>query len=427
MRPATPSTRRSGVSSRSAAATSTRVRARRWARSACPIAARPARRGALSGGEAARLALAGGPALTVRRPPPRRADQRPRRSTGSSGSSEYARDVRGRARRRVARPRLPRRDRDEDRRDRSALTDACGSWAGGWWRTSASRDRERAGRRTPASRQAQERRRELTALLSQRQHGGAQPGGAGLGDRTGGADRRGTHALMTKVRQTERLLERNPLPEKPFEPWELQLTLRAGARPGDVVVRIQGAEVERGTFRLGPIDLDVAAGDRLALVGPNGSGKSTLLAAVLGEIPLVRGTRVVGRATVIGEIGQEREAYTGRRPPRGVLRRRPDSSRSTARTLLAKFGLGDEHVGRASRHALARRADARAPRRAPAARASTSSSSTSRRTTSTSRPSSSSRPRWTGYDGALVVVSHDRRFLERIAPTRTVDVRGRGR
>ena len=61
----------------------------------------------------------------------------------------------------------------------------------------------------------------------------------------GGADRRATHALSTKVRQAERLLERNPLPEKPFEPWELQLELLDGRLPS-LVVRLAGAVVELG-------------------------------------------------------------------------------------------------------------------------------------------------------------------------------------
>ena len=103
------------------------------------------------------------------------------------------------------------------------------------------------------------------------------------------ADRRGTHALMTKVRQAERLLERNELPEKPFEPWQLQLGLRAGTRSGSTVARLAGAVARRGDFTLGPIDLDLVPGERLAVTGRNGSGKSTLLGMLLGELPLDEG------------------------------------------------------------------------------------------------------------------------------------------
>jgi ATPase subunit of ABC transporter with duplicated ATPase domains len=231
---------------------------------------------------------------------------------------------------------------------------------------------------------------------------------------------------MTKVRQTERLLERNPLPEKPFEPWELQLTLRAGARPGDLVLRVQGAEVERGAFRLGPIDLDVAAGERVALTGPNGAGKSTLLAALAGDLPLVRGHRVVGRATVAGTIGQEREAYSGSQDLLTAFRERTGLEPVEARTLLAKFGLGESHVGRSCATL------------SPGERTRALLAELQQRAVNLlllDEPTNhldleaveQLETALDGYDGAVVVVSHDRRFLERIAPTRTLEVRGRAR
>ena len=147
--------------------------------------------------------------------------------------------------------------------------------------------------------EAQERRRELAELLARRRTE-ARSQGAGLGEKSGGSDRRGTNALRTKVRQAERQLARNELPDKPFEPWELQLALRVAARPGDRLLTLGAAEAERGAFRLGPIDLDLAPGERLSIAGRNGSGKSTLLAMLTGELPLVAGTRVVGRTTEIG-------------------------------------------------------------------------------------------------------------------------------
>ncbi|HEY8315510.1 MAG TPA: hypothetical protein VIG35_01495, partial [Gaiellaceae bacterium] len=54
--------------------------------------------------------------------------------------------------------------------------------------------------------------------------------------------------------------------EKPYEPWELRLGLAAAARSGDVGLRLERAVVERGAFRLGPLDLEIAWGDRLAIV-----------------------------------------------------------------------------------------------------------------------------------------------------------------
>src|SRR4051794_38050354 len=99
--------------------------------------------------------------------------------------------------------------------------------------------------------------------------------------------------------------------EKPYEPWELRLELSPISRSGDVVVRLEHAVIERGKFRLGPLDLEVGWGDRLAIAGPNGNGKTTLLDALLGRLPLVSGRRLLGPGVVLGELEQDRAALSG--------------------------------------------------------------------------------------------------------------------
>ncbi|WP_153343785.1 heme ABC transporter ATP-binding protein [Nocardia aurantia] len=61
--------------------------------------------------------------------------------------------------------------------------------------------------------------------------------------------------------------------------------------PGTVTLRARAVTVTRGGRPvLTAVDLDVVAGQILALVGPNGAGKSTLLAALAGELAPVTGT-----------------------------------------------------------------------------------------------------------------------------------------
>jgi ATPase subunit of ABC transporter with duplicated ATPase domains len=142
-------------------------------------------------------------------------------------------------------------------------------------------------------------------------------------------------------------IERLDKVDKPYEPWELRLDLAPDRRSGDVVVRLTHAVAERGSFRLGPLDVEVAWADRLAIVGPNGSGKTTLLDAILGRISLAEGTRWLGPGVVLGEIAQQRdELGPGRLLP--AFTKAAGLTQETARTLLAKFGLGADHVLRAS-------------------------------------------------------------------------------
>ena len=138
-------------------------------------------------------------------------------------------------------------------------------------------------------------------------------------------------------------IERLGTVEKPYEPWELRLELVPQTRSGDVVVRLEAAVVERGSFRLGPLDLELSWADRLAIVGPNGSGKTTLLDAILERVPLAEGTRRLGPGVVLGEIAQQRSELAYGHLLQ-AFRNAADVNEEAARTLLAKFGLGADHV-----------------------------------------------------------------------------------
>ena len=166
--------------------------------------------------------------------------------------------------------------------------------------------------------------------------------------------------------------------EKPWQPWELQLDLAPAGRSGDLVVALDDAVVERGAFRLGPVDFGVQWGERLSIAGPNGSGKTTLIDALLGRLPLLSGERRVGPAVVFGEIGQARSLFAlGRAADRRSFCAEAALREGEARTLLAKFDLYAEHVLRPA-GALSPGERTRAELARPGgARSATASSSTS--------------------------------------------------
>lgn len=55
------------------------------------------------------------------------------------------------------------------------------------------------------------------------------------------------------------------------------------------MLRLDGVRFQRGRFALGA-DLDLKAGQRLAVIGASGSGKSTLLSLIAGFDPVAQGT-----------------------------------------------------------------------------------------------------------------------------------------
>lgn len=84
------------------------------------------------------------------------------------------------------------------------------------------------------------------------------------------------------------------------------------------------------------------------LTGPNGSGKTTLLALLLGRIGPDDGSAHLGSGVQVGEIDQARSAFDGPQPLVDAFAAQvPDWPTADVRTLLAKFGLGAEHVARA--------------------------------------------------------------------------------
>ena len=60
------------------------------------------------------------------------------------------------------------------------------------------------------------------------------------------------------------------------------------------------------------LTLNVAAGDRIALVGPNGSGKTTLLDILAGETLPETGTIIRQRSISVGYLKQAAAAFSGK-------------------------------------------------------------------------------------------------------------------
>ncbi|MCA1221610.1 ABC-F family ATP-binding cassette domain-containing protein [Streptomyces sp. 8L] len=232
-----------------------------------------------------------------------------------------------------------------------------------------------------------------------------------------------TEKQAAKARQTERLIERLDVVEEPRKEWELRMEIAAADRSGAVVATLNGAEVRRGAFRLGPVTLQIDRTDRVAITGPNGSGKTTLLGALLGRVPLDAGLATLGSGVVVGEVDQARRLFLGTDTLLDAFRAAvPDTEPVELRTLLAKFGLKSDHLtrpattlspGERTRAALAllqgrgvnllvldeptNHLDLAAIEQLESALDS--------------------------YDGTLLLVTHDRRMLTAVRTTRRLDVR----
>jgi ATPase subunit of ABC transporter with duplicated ATPase domains len=157
-----------------------------------------------------------------------------------------------------------------------------------------------------------------------------------------------TEQVAARASRTERAMERLEVVEKPWEGWDLRLEIASAPRAGNVTARLTDAVVDRGAFRLGPITLEIGGSERVAILGSNGSGKTTLLRALLAEQSLTSGQQYLGPGVVVGGIDQARERFEGSATLLVAFMTATGYVIPEARTLLAKFGLGAEHVNRAS-------------------------------------------------------------------------------
>lgn len=150
-----------------------------------------------------------------------------------------------------------------------------------------------------------------------------------------------------KVRQMESRIARLEEVVEPRKEWVLEFTIGAAPRSSSVVATLENAVVRQGEFVLGPVSLQVDAGERIGITGPNGAGKSTLLRLLLGRQQPDEGRASLGANVAIGEIDQARADFTGTdRLVDRFEQRVPAWSTADARTLLAKFGLRADHVER---------------------------------------------------------------------------------
>jgi ATPase subunit of ABC transporter with duplicated ATPase domains len=300
-------------------------------------------------------------------------------------------------------------------------------YAGGWTDYVAQRDQARARQYEAHGRYAGERGRLEDRM--RRQRAWSEEGVKKEKKRPKDPDKIGramraerSEQQASKVRATERAMERLDVVEKPWEGWRLQLRLASGRGGGDVVAVLEDAVVRRGSFRLGPVDLDVRRGDRLVVTGPNGGGKSTLIGALLGRIPLDSGAGRTGPSIVVGEIEQERTALSGAPRLLDAVMERAGLRAEEARTLLAKFSLDADRVERPADQ-LSPGERTRALMAVLAAREVTCLVLDEPTNHLDLEAIEQLEDALGDYEGTLILVTHDRRMLERVAVTRRIEVR----
>jgi len=217
-----------------------------------------------------------------------------------------------------------------------------------------------------------------------------------------------------KVRQMESRIARLDEVEEPRKEWQLQFSIGTAPRSSSVVATLNQATVRRDDFTLGPVSLQVNAGERIGITGPNGAGKSTLLKLLLGHLAPDDGAASLGSSVAVGEIDQARGQLADTKPLGEAFESLvPQLNQAEVRTLLAKFGLKADQVS-SPVGALSPGERTRAALALLQARG-VNLLVLDEPTNHLDLPAIEQlEEALESYDGALLLVSHDRRLLENV-------------
>ncbi|HEY3178575.1 MAG TPA: ATP-binding cassette domain-containing protein [Casimicrobiaceae bacterium] len=160
-------------------------------------------------------------------------------------------------------------------------------------------------------------------------------------------------AKATKAKQAQsriRAIERMELIAAAHVDSPFEFSFAPASIAAQQLVRLDHASLGYGDNRpvLADVEWSLLAGARIGLLGPNGAGKSTLLKAVAGVLPLQAGQRIAHQNLRVGYFAQHQvEALRADDSPLGHLQRLEPTSREQAlRDYLGGFDIrGDMATG----------------------------------------------------------------------------------
>ncbi len=161
-------------------------------------------------------------------------------------------------------------------------------------------------------------------------------------------------AQATKARQVQsaiKKLEKRDSVENPEDIfWNKKPAYRFNHIPdGKITFRLEDASFQYekdGKVIYKDANLEVSAGDKIALVGPNGAGKSTLMRSILGKHKLSSGTIYFGPKTRIAYFSQTHgeDLHPSLNMMESILKVYPDMSDEAVRTILGHFSFSGDTV-----------------------------------------------------------------------------------
>ncbi len=229
--------------------------------------------------------------------------------------------------------------------------------------------------------------------------------------------RRNIEGQNTKQAQGRRkLMEREEKLERPStEPGLFRFRMEPARPSGGTVLELHGLGKGFGGRQLmGGLDLHVSRGERLGILGPNGCGKSTLLKLLAGRGVPDQGRIVIGHNVDLGFYDQELSGVSDHNTVIAEIGSvDPTATLGELRSFLAAFGYGEDLYDRpVAQLSGGERGRLALLRLIKEGHNTLLLDEPTNHLDVRSRESLEAALR--EFDGTLIVVSHDRRFLDKV-------------
>ncbi len=171
-------------------------------------------------------------------------------------------------------------------------------------------------------------------------------------------------AQATKARQVQSVLKRLEKRDKVENPeesfWNQKPDYQFQHVPSsNIILRLENGKFSYPDKNTGEkklifdhAEIEISAGDKVALVGPNGAGKSTMMRCLLSRHKLDSGNLYYGPKTLLGYFSQTHgeDLDESLNLVETVVKKYPDLSDEKARTLLGHFSFPGDGVFKSVKH-----------------------------------------------------------------------------
>jgi ATP-binding cassette subfamily F protein 3 len=149
-------------------------------------------------------------------------------------------------------------------------------------------------------------------------------------------------ARIEKILTEERI-------EKPKSSWQMKLDFGAPAHQSKDVLITENLAVGYDRPVLSRLNLNLRAGQRIALTGPNGTGKTTLIRTIAGKLDPLAGSLKLGATVRLGYMAQEQELFDPGLSALQTIQKVAPFNETEARNFLHYFLFKGDDALRATR------------------------------------------------------------------------------